>query len=194
MIYRFNAGIAKELETELSLPVNEFNGFTFPLTPVITNREPGLITPLHWGLVPPWATDNSIRQYTLNARIESVEKKLTFRDSLKNRCLVIADGFYEWQWLDAKGKHKKKYLVTLPGEELYAYAGLWNEWVNKSTGEVLKSYTIITTEANPLMSKIHNSTLRMPVILTPQNEHEWLKGAPVKEFAHPELDLMARAV
>ncbi len=73
-------------------------------------------------------------------------------------------------------KSKQKYLLTLPGEEAFAFAGLWNTWTNKSTGEVLNTYTIITTAANELMSEIHNTKKRMPVILNPEMEKDWLKG------------------
>ena len=113
---------------------------------------------------------------------------------MKNRCLIIADGFYEWQWLDKKGKEKQKYLITLPGEQLFAFAGLWSRWVNLETGEIVKSYTIITTEADQLMSEIHNSKKRMPVILTRENENEWMNGHAVMEFAHPKLELVATAI
>jgi len=108
--------------------------------------------------------------------------------------MIIADGFYEWQWLDKKGKEKQKYLITLPGEELFSYAGLWSRWVNLETGEIVKSYTIITTEADQLMSEIHNSKKRMPVILTRENENEWMNGHNVMKFAHPKLELVATAI
>jgi putative SOS response-associated peptidase YedK len=149
---------------------------------------------LHWGLIPIWAKDDSIRQNTLNAKIETLSEKPAFKDNVKNRCLIIADGFYEWQWLDKKGKEKQKYLITLPGEELFAFAGLWSRWVNIETGEIVKSYTIITTEANSMMCEIHNSKKRMPVILTRENENEWLTGHQVKDFAHLELELVAKAI
>jgi len=89
---------------------------------------------------------------------------------------LLADGFYEWQWLDEKGKQKQKYELTLPDNELFAFAGLYSEWVDKSTGEIINSYTILTTEANELMSKIHNTKKRMPVILSADNEKNWLHG------------------
>ncbi len=88
----------------------------------------------------------------------------------------MVDGFYEWQWLDIKGKSKKKYLITIVHNEAFALAGLWSEWVNQSSGEIIKSYTILTMEANEQMSQIHNSEKRMPVILSPNNEFEWLSG------------------
>ncbi|WP_462318590.1 SOS response-associated peptidase family protein, partial [Marinilabilia sp.] len=83
-------------------------------------------------------------------------------------------------WLDPKGKSKQKHLLTLPGDEAFALAGLWNEWTNQSTGEIFNTYTIITTAANELMSEIHNTKKRMPVILNPENEHDWLSGGNLK--------------
>ena len=191
LINRYNARIVNELQFEMA---NEYNGFSFPKTPVITNKDMSVIDHLQWGLIPFWAKDDSIKQYTLNARIETLTEKPSFRDSVKNRCLVIVDGFYEWQWLDPKGIKKQKYLITLPGEELFSFAGLWSQWVNKETGEIVKSYTIVTTEANPLMSEIHNSKKRMPVILSKENEREWLNGQALLDFAHLEIDLVAKVV
>ena len=191
LINRYNARIVNELQLEMA---NEYNGFAFPKTPVITNRDKSIIEHLQWGLIPFWAKNDSIRQYTLNARIETLSEKPSFRESIKNRCLVIADGFYEWQWLDAKGKNKQKYLITLPDDELFSFAGLWSHWVNKETGEVVKSYTIVTTEANPLMSEIHNSKKRMPVILSRENESEWINGQAIMDFAHPKVELVAKAI
>jgi putative SOS response-associated peptidase YedK len=153
-----------------------YTAFTFPLTPVITHVHPDTIHGFSWGLLPPWAKDLSIRKNTLNARIETLDQKPSFKLVLSQRCLVLADGFYEWKWLDAKGKAKQKYLLTVPDGEAFAFAGLWNAWMDKSTGEIVSSYTIITTAANELMSEIHNTKKRMPVILSPHAEKDWLKG------------------
>ena len=90
--------------------------------------------------------------------------------------MILADGFFEWQWMDEKGRQKQKYELTFPNDEVFAFAGLWSEWVDKSTGEIRYTYTIITSEANELMSKIHNSKKRMPVIVERESEQSWLKG------------------
>lgn len=153
-----------------------FTAFTFPTTPVITNAHPDIIQGFSWGLLPSWAKDLSFRKSTLNARIETLDQKPSFKLVLSQRCLVLADGFYEWKWLDAKGKAKQKYLLTVPDGEAFAFAGLWNAWTDKSTGEVLQTYTIITTAANELMSEIHNTKKRMPVILSLHAEKDWLMG------------------
>lgn len=155
---------------------NIANAFTFPLIPVIANDRRDVIQGFNWGLIPPWAKDTSIRKSTLNARLETLDQKPSFKPSLSKRCLVLADGFFEWKWLDQQGKSKQKYLLTLPNEEAFAFAGLWNSWADKCTGQLLNTFTIITTAANDLMSEIHNTKKRMPVILYPEAEKEWLNG------------------
>ena len=77
--------------------------FDYPKTPIITNEQPHKISLYNWGLVPKWADDTSFRHYTLNARIETLDEKPSFKDVIQNRCLIIADGFYEWQWLTKSG-------------------------------------------------------------------------------------------
>jgi len=168
---RFNATF--ENKDQLQIP-SVFNAFTFPQTPVITNNHIDKIQLFNWGLIPPWAKDITIRKNTLNARIETIHEKPSFKSVLNKRCLVIADGFYEWQWLDDKGKQKQKYELVLPNEEIFGFAGLWNAWVDKETGEIINTYTILTTQANELMSKIHNTKKRMPIIIKKGFEKDWL--------------------
>lgn len=151
-------------------------GFEFPQTPVITNKQADIIQFFEWGLLPSWAKDIDFRKNTLNARIETIAEKPSFQKSIHNRCLILADGFYEWQWLDAKGKNKQKYFITLPQQQAFAFAGLWSEWQDANNGNIRKTYTILTTEANELMSIIHNTKKRMPVIVPPGNETDWLQG------------------
>ena len=185
---RFNAKMSKLKEYNISI---QFNGFQHPLTPVIANTETDTIQLFNWGLIPHWAKDDSIRKHTLNARIETINQKPSFRDAAKNRCLVLIDGFYEWQWLDPKGKNKQKYLITRPDDEAFALAGLWNQWTDKTTGEILNTYTILTKEANKLMAEIHNSQKRMPVVLSQNNEMDWLTG---KEVSTEDIELIATMV
>lgn len=154
-----------------------YNAFQFTKTPVITNKQPNIIQLFEWGLIPSWAKEDAIRKMTLNCKMETMHEKPSFRNVVKNRCLILADGFYEWQWLDEKGKQKQKYELTLPDNELFAFAGLWSEWLDKSTGALHHTYTILTTEANELMRKIHNTKKRMPVILAPEHEQDWLYGS-----------------
>lgn len=184
---------AKIKDLDKFKPTDHFNGFEFPQTPVIIDENPKEILHYNWGLIPAWAKDESIQKVTLNARIETLEEKPSFRDSINKRCLVIANGFYEWQWHDSKGKNKTKYAIGIENHDLYAYAGLYSHWTNKITGEISGTYTIVTTEANPLMADIHNIKKRMPIILKPEDESKWLDHAAVREFAYPyEVNLVAR--
>jgi len=133
---RFNAKID---DVALFNPQSEINGFTFPKTPIITNTKPKLIQHYQWGLIPFWAKDESIKKYTLNAKIETLREKPSYRDAVENRCLIIVDGFYEWQWLDSKGKRKQKYEIGLPNKNLFSFAGIWSEWIDRNSGETLNS-------------------------------------------------------
>lgn len=155
-----------------------FNGFQNPETPVITNKETTTIQWFNWGLIPYWAKDKTIQKNTLNARIETIQEKVSFKSSINKRCIIPANGFWEWQWLDEKGRNKQKYEIKLIDKQLFAFAGLWSEWTDKATGEQINTYTILTTQANKLLSEIHNSKKRMPVILSKENETNWLLGAP----------------
>jgi putative SOS response-associated peptidase YedK len=187
---RFKAKINKP---SLFSPQEDSNGFQFPLTPIITDEAPEIITHYNWGLIPSWSQNEDIRKVTLNARIETLEEKPSFKNSIKKRCLVIANGFYEWQWLDSKGKNKIKYEISIKNEDLFAFAGIYSQWIDTTTGLIRNTYSIITTEANPLMAEIHNTKKRMPVILKPEDESKWLEHYPYKEFAFPyQVNLVAK--
>ncbi len=170
--------IANRFKTKEFIPQKdgylEFNGFTFPQTPIITNENPDEIQYYNWGFLPSFAKDEDFRKFTLNARIETIHEKPSFKSYTKNRCLILSSGFYEWQWLDPKGKKKQKYKLTNKETEYFVFAGLYNKWVNKATGEILDTYTILTTVADEFMSKIHNSKKRMPIILNVKKELDWL--------------------
>lgn len=126
-----------------------------------------------WGLVPFWADDPSIGYKMINARAETVAQKRSFaRAFKKQRCLVIADGFYEWRRL-ADGKRKVPMYVRLREDRPFGFAGLYENWKGKD-GTVLQSCTIITTQPNELMVPIHN---RMPVIITREQRKVWLDRA-----------------
>lgn len=181
--------IAERFNTEIDdlnnyEPFEIGNGFDFSKMPIITNTQPNKIQFYNWGLIPSWAEDNSVRNYTLNARIETLAEKKSFKDIIQNRCLIIADGFYEWQWRNKSGSIKEKYLITQPSEKLFAFAGIYTQWVNFDNSTI-NSYSIITTQANELMSKIHNIKKRMPVILKKEDEHNWLQGEDYLKFKFP---------
>ncbi|MDX1403526.1 MAG: SOS response-associated peptidase [Woeseiaceae bacterium] len=128
---------------------------------------------LRWGLVPFWAKDPSIGNRMINARAETVAEKPSFRNAYKKRrCLVLADGFYEWR---REGDVKTPYFISLEDGTPFAFAGLWESWNSKDSDEKLQSTAIITTAANDFMAQIHQ---RMPVVVEPQNADRWLEGEP----------------
>lgn len=131
---------------------------------------------LRWGLVPSWAKDASTGYKIINARAETLLEKRCFSglvESSESRCLIPADGFYEWKASEAPGRHKQPYLITLPGREIFSFAGLWTRWKGDGEQEVL-SCTIITVEPNSYVSPIHD---RMPAILVDEEaEERWLSA------------------
>ena len=123
---------------------------------------------MRWGLIPSWAKSASVGSRMINARAEMVAERPSFRTALqRRRCLVLADGFYEWK---GKGSGKRPMRIVMASGEPFAFAGLWDAWRDPK-GEVLRSCTIITTSANELLSPIHD---RMPVILPRELESLWL--------------------
>jgi len=127
-----------------------------------------------WGLIPMWAKDPSIGSRLINARGETVAEKPSFRGSFKyKRCLILADGFYEWKTNPGK-KTKIPYFIHMQDRKPFAFAGLWDSW-ESADGSSIKTCTIITTEPNDLMATIHN---RMPVILHPRDYANWLEASP----------------
>jgi putative SOS response-associated peptidase YedK len=133
-----------------------------------------------WGLVPFWSKDEKIGYKCINARSETASTSPAFRGSYKSkrRCLIPACGFYEWM------KHpfgKKPYYITSSDDSLLAFAGLWDAW-KKPDGQTLTTFTILTTTANQLISRLHD---RMPVILEPENYRAWLEADDPRELLKP---------
>ncbi|GIV95908.1 MAG: DUF159 family protein [Herpetosiphonaceae bacterium] len=161
---RFGAALPSEM-----LLQPRYNAAPLQMLPVVLQDDGRRVALFRWGLMPRWAKDPSIANKLINARAETLEEKPSFRDALRRRrCLVPADGFYEWQKLP-EGKIPMR--MTLRSGELFAMAGLWESWKDPATGELLHTFTIITTSPNELMSPIHN---RMPAILAPEHEALWL--------------------
>ena len=128
---------------------------------------------LRWGLVPFWAKDLKVGTKMINARSEEAASKPAFREALKSRrCVVPATGFYEWR--DEAGR-KQPYAITLPGADLFAFAALWERWKPGGGEFPIETFTIMTTEANEQVAKIHD---RMPVILPLDAVDTWIFGAP----------------
>ena len=127
---------------------------------------------LRWGLVPFWAKDPSIGNRMINARAETVAEKPAYRNAFQHRrCLVLADGFYEWR---RQGEVKTPYFISLASGEPFALAGLWENWTDKQSGESLQTTTLVTTDANAFMAPLHH---RMPVILEAETATDWLAGS-----------------
>ncbi len=142
--------------------------------PVITNDRPEELQYYRWGLIPAWAKDPKIGTRLINARAETLSEKPSFRNAFKyRRCLIPANGFFEWK----KGKKKIPYRFFLTDESLFAMAGLWETWKDDS-GKEIRTFTIITTDANETVKPVHP---RMPVILEKERERDWL------EEENPEL-------
>jgi putative SOS response-associated peptidase YedK len=139
------------------------------VTAIINDGSTNRIGQLQWGLVPSWAKDSSAGAKMINARSETLEDKPAYRMPFyRKRCLIPADGFYEWQ---KNGNGKQPFRISLKNGEVFSMAGLYDTWITPS-GDKLSTCTVITTEPNQLMAPIHN---RMPVILRPADEALWLE-------------------
>jgi len=144
--------------------------------PVVLNPITREVKMFRWGLVPGWAKDPKIGYRMFNARAETLTEKPSFRKLLpRRRCLILADGFYEWKEIDGK---KYPFYFTLIDQKPFTFAGLWDTW-QKPEGEVLYSCTLITTEPNELLSQYHN---RMPVILDKDQRWQWLEDTSMDDL------------
>jgi len=134
---------------------------------VITNEAPDTLQFFRWGLIPSWAKDASIGNKMINARAETLTEKPSFKNAFRNRrCLVPATGFFEWR----RDRERTPFNISLKSREPFCFAGLWDKWVT-SDGEILHTFTIITTPPNTLMEQIHD---RMPAILQRPDEQRWI--------------------
>lgn len=170
---RFNATL---IDRDKYRPSYYYHAFALPEMPVICSDDPSSIRVFRWGLIPSSTRDMAeaadIRLKTFNARAESIGSKQSFSSSFRSkRCLVPVKGFYEWQHT---GKQKLPWYIYGSGNEIITLAGLYDNWVENTTGEIYNTFTIVTTEANQLLSEIHNSAKRMPLILGKEEESLWL--------------------
>ena len=156
------------------------SGFAHPSLPVVTHNG---IFSYEWGLIPFWIKDksaaNDIKTKTLNAVGETVFEKPSFRKSiLSQRCLLPVNAFFEWRDVN---KVKYPYCIASKENELFSLGCIYDTWTDLSTGEIVNTFSILTTEANPLMEKIHNQKKRMPLMLKVEDEAKWLDSSLSKE-------------
>ena len=155
-----------------------YRAFDNPFIPVIAQEDPARVQLMQWGLVPAWCRDRSeaerIRKGTYNARMETLHEKPSFKGALNGgRCLIISGGFFEWQLVNGV---RIPWYITRKNGDPFVFAGLCDSWKDPGENGVWKSCSIITTQANPMMEKIHNTKKRMPVILQREMEKEWISG------------------
>jgi len=153
------------------------NGFEHPSMPVITNENPHEINFFRWGFIPENVSSEAeaasfLKSYnTLNANSNKIfESKIYSEPVLKQRCLVLCSGFFEWR--KVKGK-RVPYYISLKDENLFAFAGVWSKWTDEA-GRDNFTYSILTIDANELLAQVHNTKKRMPLILTPENAKRWI--------------------
>ncbi|MBK7861578.1 MAG: SOS response-associated peptidase [Archangiaceae bacterium] len=162
---------AKQIQAELGLDelpslAPRYNIAPTQAAPIVT--APGKLTLAQWGLIPHWAPDATIAGRLINARADSLEEKPAFREAFKRRrCLVVADGFYEWQH---HGKVSQPFFIHQASDRPFTLAGLYELW-HAPNGLEVTSFTIVTTAADPFMSKLHD---RMPVFVAPEQRARWL--------------------
>ena len=146
---------------------------------VISDEDPKTLNYYRWGLIPFWAKDISIGSKLINAKSETILEKPSFKASFRNkRCLVLADGYFEWE----KEKEKTPYRITLKDKSPFSLAGIWDKWIT-ADGEIIHSFSILTIASSPKMEQIHD---RMPVILNRGDEKKWLEKTSESEL----LDLL----
>lgn len=178
------------VEVDSNIYTPRYNAAPSQKLAVISSDSPGQLSYYRWGLIPYWAKDPSIGYKLINARAETAAEKPSFRQAIKKRrCLVPANGFFEWK----QDGNKQPYFFHLIQKELFAFAGLWESWKD-AEGKKIRSFTILTTEANQTMKGIHH---RMPVILPRKNEQLWLDVSNevpeeiLKPFDSEEMDRYA---
>ncbi len=163
---------AKAVDWQIFEP--KYNATPSQYMPVVTNEFPDVIQFLRWGLIPQWAKDMSFGSKLINTRSENIVEKPMWKNIFKyKRCIVIADGYYEWK---KEGKTKVPFRMHKPNDDLLFFAGLWDVW--SGTGDGLYSFSIITTPSNADLQHIHE---RMPVMLSLEEAKKWLSKKETPE-------------
>lgn len=177
-------------------PVFYAQGFTFPNWRIITADAE--IQSMNWGLIPSWfkgSDSNEIAAMTLNAKIETAHEKASFKHLIDTkRCIIPSTGFFEWKTI---GKEKVPYFIFPSQDTVFSMAGIYDTWVDPTSGSVLNTFSMLTCAANPLMEEIHNTKKRMPVILAQEAEDNWLQGkinSEILELPFPDRFMRAHQI
>lgn len=187
-----NVDLAKKYKKKVpanmdETPVFFASGFSFPRWRVVTNDDS--LQVMQWGLIPSWFKGDDpkeIASMTLNAKVETLDQKASFKHLLhRQECIIPSTGFFEWKTI---GKEKIPFYVYPSKEAIFSMAGLYDQWMDPISGTVKRTFTILTGPANPLMEEIHNSKKRMPVILKPSEEQNWLSGNLAPEQLYEPID------
>jgi putative SOS response-associated peptidase YedK len=185
----------EDSENDVDSPMAFVNGFDHPKSFCLHKETSLVASRMTWGLIPSWVKDrnqaNEIRNKTLNARGESIFEKPAFQSSIREkRCLIFVDGFYEYYHF--KRKTFPHFIQLIDETQPLIFGGIWDEWVDQDTAEIVRSTSIVTTEANPFMREIHNNPkangARMPLILAPTDTDQWLNAtndSEIKELIKP---------
>lgn len=163
-------------EPEAYTPYFHVTGFAHPVLPMITGEQPEAVQMLEWGLIPKWVKNKEsaldLANKTLNARSDTIFEKPSFREAIvKRRSLLPVNGFVEWRH---EGTVAIPYMIRAADRSMLSLGCIWEEWHDRQSGEVSKTFSIVTTEANDLMSWVHNNKLRMPVVVQRSQRKEWL--------------------
>lgn len=193
----FNVQIAfKDFEGEKMMSGFRKKGEYDKKLPIILNSDPEKAVLGDWGIIPDWSASRAFQRSTLNARLEELEEKKSFKNSIGKRCLVPVNGFYEWKSFDKngnpdpEGKIKQLHYLQLDnGGKPFALAGIYNIWTDRSYGQDLLTFSIVTTASNTLMTDIHNSKKRMPVVLKEDEYENWLEEPDYSLFTFPNHDV-----
>lgn len=180
--------VAQEIEKIFDVKIDKkiykqnYNAAPTQELPLIANNKPGEVQFFKWGLIPSWSKDEKMAFNMINARIETLNEKPSFKSLVKKtRCMVITDGYYEWKKIDSSTKQPMR--ICKQDESLFAYAGLWTEWKN-SKGIIIPTFTIITTDPYQSLAEIHD---RMPVMLNTDAAKAWLMNELEVEQLQKEM-------
>lgn len=177
---------------EHDIKTSEFvNGFAHDKMPIIADEVSEEFVIGSWGISAPWIKEDDKKALLpLNARLDTIETKSTFKNNVNNRCAIPVNAFYEWDWKDAKGKVKEKNRINVVGDDIFSLGAIY--YIDKNG---VLTFAVCTTEANELMAKVHHTKLRMPIILPIGKENDWLDNKnSIQDFAFPNYDVQLKTL